>query len=124
MAAGSDFKGQGMLATPTDEGASFDCISRFEKLRFYQDDDGTAKNALSDPEETTEKLIVDGPSKPMHVKLGKTKGNVIFLQLITVFLISASPEQKPKSAGRQSWPTRHQNSYPAFSSRREECRGG
>ncbi|KAF8334796.1 hypothetical protein F5887DRAFT_1063466 [Amanita rubescens] len=30
-------------------------------------------NALLDPEETAEKLIVDGPSVPTHVKLGKTK---------------------------------------------------
>lgn len=99
-------------------------LSRFEKLRFYQDDGGNAKNALLDAEETVEKLIVDGPSKPTRVRLGKTKGNVLFLQLTTVFLISASVEQKPKSAGRRSWPARLQNSYHALSPKREQRRGG
>lgn len=69
-----------MLATPVVKGGKLlTTIPSFKGLRFYQDDgdpviNGDNKEGQQDPEETVDKLIVDGPSVPMHVELRKKKG--------------------------------------------------
>ena len=80
VSAGNDFKGRGMLAAPVVKGGKLlTTIPSFKGLRFYQDDgdpviNGDNKEGQQDPEETVDKLIVDGPSVPTHVELRKKKG--------------------------------------------------
>ena len=67
-----------MLAAPVVKGGMLlITIPSFGGLRFYQDDGDPVTNGDNDeldPEETVDKLIVDGQSVPTHIELTKKKG--------------------------------------------------
>ncbi|KAF8330618.1 hypothetical protein F5887DRAFT_1064070 [Amanita rubescens] len=84
VSAGNNFKGRGMLAAHVVKGGKLlTMIPSFEGLRFYQDDGDPVTNGGNneaqqlDPEETVDKLIVDGPSVPTHVELRKKKDRLV-----------------------------------------------